>query len=114
MFDWRELRRWGISEESLPPGSDVRFKGFTFWEQYRWRIIGLLAFSVIEALLIAVLLVERRRRWRAIIQLDERVRFESLLSKLSAEFADLPASKVDMMVKQWLDRLKDFWGEVTI
>src|SRR4030095_498499 len=33
MFDWRELKRWGISEDSLPPGSIVRFKEPTFWEQ---------------------------------------------------------------------------------
>src|SRR5258705_182031 len=79
-LDWRELRRWGISEQKLPLGSVVRFRQPSFWELYKWRIIGLLAFSVIEALLIAFLLVERRRRWRAIIQLDERVRFWRLLS----------------------------------
>ena len=113
-FDWRELRRWGISEASLPPGSEVRFKEFTFWELYKWRIIAVLALCVIEALLIAFLLFERRKRQRAMVQLDERVRFESLLSKLSAEFIDLPASKVDTVVKQWLDRLKEFLGDVTI
>src|SRR5439155_5636116 len=26
MFDWRQLRRWGINTASLPPGSDVRFR----------------------------------------------------------------------------------------
>ena len=26
MFDWRELRRWGISEDSLPPGSVIQFR----------------------------------------------------------------------------------------
>ena len=24
MFDWRELKRWGIAEDRLPPGSVVR------------------------------------------------------------------------------------------
>lgn len=114
MFDWRELRRWGISEASLPPGSDVRFKEPTFWERYRWHIIGVVAFIVFESLLIAVLLIERRRRSRAIMQLDKRVQFERLLSHLSAEFADLPAGKVDTIVKKWLERLKEFLGDVTI
>ena len=42
MFDWRELKRWDISENRLPPGSIVRFKDPTFWEQYKWRIVGAL------------------------------------------------------------------------
>src|SRR5262245_10732124 len=37
MFDWRQLRRWGISEDRLPPRSIVRFKEPTVWEQYNWR-----------------------------------------------------------------------------
>lgn len=70
MFDWRQLRRWGISEESLPPGSVVRFKEMSFWEQYKARIIGALLLIAVQASLIAVLLVERRRRQRAIGALD--------------------------------------------
>jgi ABC-type uncharacterized transport system substrate-binding protein len=65
MFDWRQLRRWGIPESSLPPDSVVRFKEFTFWEVYRGRIIGLLILLVLQTGFILVLLVERRRRRRA-------------------------------------------------
>ena len=32
-FDWRQLKRWGISESSLPAGSDVRFRELTFWDR---------------------------------------------------------------------------------
>ena len=85
-------------------GSNPNYPGFSI----------LVAAFVIEALLIAWLLFTRARDRQAMVQLDKRVRFETLLSKLSAEFADLPTSKVDTVVKQWLDRLKDFLGEVTI
>jgi PAS domain S-box-containing protein len=61
MFDWRELQRWKISENSLPPGSIVKFREFTFWQLYKWRIIGVLALIALQALLIAFLLIERRR-----------------------------------------------------
>ena len=61
MFDWRQLQRWGISEDKLPPGSIVRFKELTFWEQYKWHIIGVLALCVVQALLIVALLVQRAR-----------------------------------------------------
>ncbi len=64
-FDWRQLRRWGISEENLPPGSEVRFKELTFWEQYKWRIIAALCAMGMQTLLIGFLLVERNRRQRA-------------------------------------------------
>ena len=65
MFDWRELYRWGISEDRLPPGSIVRFKQLTFWQQYQGRIIGVLGIILIQMALIAALLVERRRKRRA-------------------------------------------------
>lgn len=68
MFDWRELRRWGIDETKLPAGSIVLYKEFSVWELYKWRIVALLAFCAIQALLIVVLLVERRKRQRAIIE----------------------------------------------
>ena len=71
MFDWRELRRWGISEESLPLGSIVRFKELSFWVQYKWRIIGFLSLFFLQTLFIAGLLIERGRRRRAKESLDQ-------------------------------------------
>ncbi len=70
MFDWRELRRWGVAETSLPPDSVVRFKEFTFWELYKWRIVGAITLIILQAAFIVVLLVERRRRRRAKEALD--------------------------------------------
>ena len=65
MFDWRKLKQWGISEDRLPPGSIVRFKELTIWEQYKGRIIGVLVVIVFQTLLLAGLLVERGRKKRA-------------------------------------------------
>jgi PAS domain S-box-containing protein len=70
LFDWRQLRRWGISEQSLPPGSVVRHKETTFWDVYRWHVVGVVSLCVVEALLIAGLLVQRAKRRRA----EERFR----------------------------------------
>ena len=63
--DWRELRRWGLSEDRLPPGSIVRFRQPSFWELYKWYAIGLVAAVIIEAMLIAWLLLVRARRRQA-------------------------------------------------
>src|SRR5215211_5454397 len=62
MFDWRELRRWGISESSLPSGSVISFKELTLWQQYKWRIVGVSIVLILQTLIIAALLIERRRR----------------------------------------------------
>ena len=65
LFDWRELKRWNVSESSLPPGAEIRFRTYTMWEQYRSQIIGVLAVLLFQAVLIAVLLFERHRRLKA-------------------------------------------------
>ena len=62
MFDWRELQRWNISEKRLPPGSIVRFKRVTYWEQHYRFILGAGSLCALEAFLIGGLLVQLRRR----------------------------------------------------
>jgi PAS domain S-box-containing protein len=71
MFDWRQLRRFHISEDRLPAGSIVSFKEFTFWELYKGRIIGVSAILVLQTLLLAGLLFERARKVRASRRLAE-------------------------------------------
>jgi signal transduction histidine kinase len=65
MFDWRELKRWGFSEKDLPPGSVIKYKVPTAWEQYRWRIVGTGVLVVAQFLLIGGLLIQGYRRRRA-------------------------------------------------
>ncbi len=65
LFDWQQLRRWGVSEGSLPPGSVVLHKETTVWDVYRWQIIGVVSLCVVEALLIAGLLLQWVKRRRA-------------------------------------------------
>jgi signal transduction histidine kinase len=65
MFDWRELKRWNIGESQLPPGSVIRFRQYTFWEQNKWRITGVIALFLLQTSFITILLIERRRRQRA-------------------------------------------------
>jgi signal transduction histidine kinase len=61
-YDWRELKRWRISEASLPPGSSVQFRQPSVWENYRWQILLLSAAILVQAAMIMVLLYEHRRR----------------------------------------------------
>ncbi len=65
MFDWRQLKRWSISEDKLPPGSIVRHKEISIWKQYKLHIIGLIGFFVIQTLLIVILWIQWARRVQA-------------------------------------------------
>jgi signal transduction histidine kinase len=73
MFDWRELRRWGISEARLPPGSIVQFRQSSAWVRYRWQIIAITIALLAQGAIIGWLLFERFRRRRA--ELESRKRF---------------------------------------
>jgi signal transduction histidine kinase len=67
IFDWRQLQRWSVGEARLPPGSDIRFRPLTAWEQYHWQIIFIAAaFLVLIGLIVGLILEHRRRRYAEI------------------------------------------------
>ena len=51
MFDWRALRRWGLSEKDLPVGSTVLYRELSIWQRTKsiW-ISGLLIILGLSAL----------------------------------------------------------------
>jgi signal transduction histidine kinase len=63
--DWRQLRRWGIDEARVPPGTLVRFRNPTIWDRYQHYIVAAAALFLIQTVLIAGLLIQRNRRRRA-------------------------------------------------
>jgi PAS domain S-box-containing protein len=77
-IDWRELQRRKISESRLPPGTVVRFRSPSMWEEYRWYIIGAFAIFAVQALSIIGLLLHRARRRRAERELWENQEFMEL------------------------------------
>jgi len=65
LFDWRQLRRWGIDESRLPAGSVVRFREPSVWDLYKSHIIAAVVVIAMQSGLIAMLLVQRARGRRA-------------------------------------------------
>jgi PAS domain S-box-containing protein len=65
MFDWRALRRWGLEENNLPPGSIVLNRQPTVWEAYKWYIVGATSLMLLETLLILGLVWQRHKRKKA-------------------------------------------------
>ena len=63
MFDWRELKRWGISEANLPPGSIIKFREPTLWSEHKRQVIvGVVLFAVETALILALVVSLRKTR----------------------------------------------------
>jgi signal transduction histidine kinase len=65
IFDWRELERWGIPESRLPPGSVVRYRAPSLWQEYRGTVLSAVGVLVVQSVLLLGLLYQRRARRRA-------------------------------------------------
>lgn len=68
--DWRQLRRWKISEANVPVGTIVKFREPTPWDRYQNYILGAASILLAQSALIAGLLVQRTRRRQA----EQRIR----------------------------------------
>jgi PAS domain S-box-containing protein len=64
LYDWRQLKRWGISESDLPQGSIIRYREPSFYELYYWYIWGGISLVLFQAVMIIFLLINRARRHR--------------------------------------------------
>ena len=74
IFDWRELQRWDVKEANLPPGSEIRFRDLTMWEQYHTEILIGLAIVALQSVLLTILIIERYRRHAAEEESRQRIR----------------------------------------
>jgi PAS domain S-box-containing protein len=110
MFDWRALRRWGLKESNLPGGSTVLYRVPSAWELYKWQIETVCLFILGMVVLIAYLLFERKRRRSAEESLVRQFRFEGLISEISSEFVNLPATQAGSVLQRSLVRLREFLG----
>jgi signal transduction histidine kinase len=64
-LDWRQLQRWGVAERAIPPDAVLHFREPTLWEDHRAEVSAAAAALLLQAGLIAWLVVERQRRHRA-------------------------------------------------
>ncbi|MBP2293543.1 sensor histidine kinase [Azospirillum rugosum] len=76
VVDWRQLRRWGIDERTLPPGTEVRFRQPSILEaHFAEAMIGLVFIAVLAILLglVFVLFVQRGRHAHALSEANSRL-----------------------------------------
>jgi signal transduction histidine kinase len=89
--DWRQVKRFGIDESDIPRDAVIHFREATFWEQYRVAAIIAASIILIQAGLIASLLIERRRR-RAAELVAQKHRIELAHASRLAVAGELTAS----------------------
>ena len=71
MFDWRQMKRFGISEKRIPDENIILFKAQTGWDKYRIYILCLFLFLSIESLLVFILIMSIKKRKIAESELTE-------------------------------------------
>ncbi|MGO9949121.1 MAG: ATP-binding protein [Steroidobacteraceae bacterium] len=65
VYDFRELKRWGIELKHLPAGSEIRFRPPSVWDEHRTLIIAAVSIFMLQAALSIGLVWQRIRRRRA-------------------------------------------------
>ena len=65
MVDWRQIMRFGLDANLLPPDAVTLFREVGAWERYRVQILITLAVILAQSATIAALVVQGRRRRKA-------------------------------------------------
>lgn len=96
-FDWRQLRKWDVSEDGIPSDAIIHFREPTFWQAYRTQAIVAAVVFALQAGLIVALLVERRLRRRtasALAESEQRMSLAAHAARLSMWIWDLAHDRV--------------------
>lgn len=80
-FDWRELRKWDVSESKLPPESEVIFRQDSFWMLYGGYVLIGAAVLLLQAFFIIALLVTLKRRHKAESALMDSLEAQKTLTR---------------------------------
>jgi len=86
-LDWRQVEKWGIRANLIPADAIIHFREPPFWEMHRTEAILVLVVMLLQAGLIAALLIERRLRRRtaaALAESETRIRLAADAARLSS------------------------------
>jgi signal transduction histidine kinase len=83
-LDGRELDRWGVPASAVPAGAEIRFREPAPWIRFGWWLAAIATGFLLQSALIAGLLVERRRRWRAEAKARENLAVVAHMNRVGA------------------------------
>ena len=82
--DQRQLARWRLSESRVPANVEITFREPSAWEKHHNPVLIALGIILAQMLLISLLLVERNRRIRAQVAVQEQLAYEETVGGLAA------------------------------
>ena len=104
MFDWQALKRWGLKDKELPPGSIVINQQPTFWSLYRC-FLGSVGLVLVQTLMIFGLLWQRselRKSEKALRESEERFHLVADTAPVMIWMSG-PDKLCNYVNKTWLD-----------
>ena len=108
--DYRQLQHWRLREERLPPGTIVEHRPPTLWQGHRRLIVSVIALLALLTGAVLALLIHRSERRRYIRELSEQLRFERLVSEISATLIDVDSDRVNGAVERALHKVREAMG----
>src|SRR5262249_5245985 len=112
VFDWRQLQSFGISESSLPAGSEARLGEFSLREKYRWQMAAIFFFSVLQTALIGWLLFEHHSR--RILEMKLRARLLQVIHLNRTSTAGALSASVAHELNQPLGAIQSYAEAATL
>ena len=91
LADIRQLQRWNLDESQLPAGTVVHFREPSVWATYRWHITAAALVIIVQTMLIAALILQRRQRRIAEVEVQHQRTELAQASRLAA-LGELSAS----------------------
>lgn len=103
--DWREMQRFGISPASLPASAVVAYRAPGAWERNRGTIaVGAITILAEGALIVALVWFVLRRR-EAQRELEQRLRFERIVTEFSVVLTAASPERIDDALDAGLSRV---------
>ena len=89
MFDWRELKKWNLlSSKAIPEQSTFLYQQYSLFSLYKWKLLVIIAFIVLQTIIIMYLIRTRRTQKKIKLQILENqnilniIKREDRLSKM--------------------------------
>jgi PAS domain S-box-containing protein len=108
IFDWGQLRRWGLKESLLPPGSIVLNRQPTLWESYKWYIVSGICLLLAQTSLIIGLLWQRATRRKA--EADLALTYERLRGIVSSAMDAIIATDIERRIVLFNNAAEEMFG----
>jgi PAS domain S-box-containing protein len=97
-----------ISEERTP--REIIFVSTDLWGRYGWYVLATVSLIALQGMLLAMLLVEARKRKASDRSAKRRRDFERLLSEITARLGDLPPERTAIEITRGLDDLRSYFS----